>query len=278
MSEVSGAFEDESVGVVGAWDAEATQISDALSSARRSLLPLSKGTPQMFGPTSLMGGGVDIVSHLVLSIGRQSKEAGGGAYCASEEFPDDIPVHSAEHDSKILCECHKFALPDGTMADMKPCANGDHCAGHNPNLVGHEESGGGVVLRGLLHPGELSHFEQTGENPEGPRLCVLCARWYIATAYFWCQEQRNEQVLQNTVINWFVNPRDSPSGYKSEFMIPLGAYPGWRCMVGPVVLNNMHKLRLIRRGRVWWVDQSKLVWNSDQAGVDQDAVDVQAFR
>jgi hypothetical protein len=276
-TEISGAFAEDSIGVSGAWDSDEKAIADGLSSALRPLFP-SKGAPQMFGPASLMGGGVDIVSHLLSSIGRQGKDAANAGFCATDDFPDDIPVHTAEHDSKLLCECHPFALPDGTVAQMKGCANGEHCTGRNPNLDGHDESGGGVVLRGLLTPSELSTFERTGENPEGPRLCVLCARWYIATAYFWCQEQRNEQILQNTVINWFVNPRDSPSGYRAEYMIPLGSYPGWRCMVGPVVLNNLHKLRLVRRGRVWWVDQSKLLWHSDGHAANGDSADVQAFR
>jgi hypothetical protein len=271
-----GTFGSDACEVVGAWDSEAELIGNGLSVARQSLFPSSKEAPQMFGPGSLVGGGVDIVSHLLSSIGRQGKDASGAPFHASEDFPDDIPVHTAEHDSKLLCECHGFALPDGTVVQMKACANGENCTGTNANLDGHEESGGGVVLRGLLTPHELLHFERTGENPDGPRLCVLCARWYIATAYFWCQEQRNEKVLQNTVINWFVNPRDSPSGYRSEYMIPLGAYPGWRCMVGPVVLNNLHKLRLVRRGRVWWVDQSQLIWEAN-GGVSGEAVDAQPF-
>lgn len=241
---------------------------DALTHLQRPLFP-SVDPVQMFGPTSVMSGGVDVVSHLMSRVSNSQKaDAMKSFFKASEDFPDDIPVHTVEHDNKLLSECYDYELPDGKLAKMKPCVSGCECAGMHPSLRGHEESSG-IVLRGLLTPRELAKFESTGENPEGPRLCVLCARWYVATAYFWCQEARNESTLQNTVINWFVNPRDSVGGYKSEYMIPSGSHPGWRCMVGPVVLNKIHKLRLVRRGRVWWVDQSELVWRRDDRPVDK---------
>lgn len=222
----------------------------------------------MFGPASILSGGVDIVAHLLSCVNNSKKnDSGKPFFRASEDFPDDIPVHTADHDNKLLSECYDYELPSGKLAKMKACVSGDKCAGMHPNLECHEESGG-VVLRGILTPSELRRFESTGENPEEPRLCVMCARWYTATAYFWCQEARNESTLQNTVINWFVNPRDSAGGYKSEYMIPSGGYPGWRCMVGPTVLNKIHKMKLVRRGRVWWVDQSKLIWNNETPTAD----------
>jgi hypothetical protein len=167
-------------------------------------------------------------------LARNGKPAGEQGFKPCFEFPDDIPVFTAEHESKLLCECSRFALPDGRTAMMARCDAGDNCVGKNSNIDGHEASGGGVVLRSLLTPEELTVFELTGESPKETRLCILCARWYMASAYFWCQETRNERVLQNTIINWYVNPRDCAGGYRSEMMVPMGAYPGWRCMVGPV--------------------------------------------
>jgi len=210
-------------------------------------------------------GGLNVIHHLVSSIEKNGKlVAPAGVFKANADFPnDDVPVHTVEHETRLLCECHGFPLPDGTIADMKPCSSGEDCQGTHADLRGHEESGG-VILRGILSPEELSHFEKTGENPEEPRLCVLCARFSAAVLYFWCQESRNESVLQNAQINWFVNAQDSPGGYKGEYMIPLHAYAGWQCMVGPVVMNNINKLRLVRRGRVWHVDQSELVWTPKQ--------------
>ena len=79
----------------------------------------------------------------------------------------------------------------------------------HPSLQGHEASGG-VVPRGMLTPEELARFEQTGENPDEPRLCVMCARLYVSEAYFWCQESRDDRAVRNVVLNWYVNPKNCP--------------------------------------------------------------------
>lgn len=248
--------------------------------APRSSVSTECNTPQMYGPASLSSGGVDIVGKLLENIARNGKPAGEQGFKPCFEFPDDIPVFTADHESKLLCECHSFALPDGRSVMMPSCDAGDNCVGKNSNLDGHEASGGGVVLRSLMTPEELTVFELTGESPKEARLCILCARWYQASAYFWCQETRNEKVLQNTIINWYVNPRDCVGGYRSETMVPMGAYPGWRCMVGPVACNALHKLRLVKRGRSWWVDQSKLLWREPSETSNEDASTrrVQLFR
>ena len=233
----------------------------------------------MYGPALLAEGGVDIVSKLLESMQRNNGvPSGTEGIKRMTKFPDDIPVFTAEHESKLLCGCHKFALPNGTLASMNPCAAGKNCVGLNSNIEGHEKSGGGIIVRALLTPEELTVFETTGKSPKEERLCVLCARWYMATAFFWCQETRNETSLQNMIINWYVNPRDCEGGYNGDHMIPLGAYPGWRAMIGPVVCNSMHKLRLVRRGHVWWVDQSKLLWRDSRKQDNNDASDTKRVR
>ena len=270
---------------VAAATAEDTEAARTYASVLpRPLFPPRSGdenqnTSNMYGPASLSSGGVDIVGKLLENIARNGKPSGDQGFKPCFEFPDDIPVFTADHESKLLCECHNFALPDGRSAMMARCDAGDNCVGKNSNIEGHEASGGGVVLRSLLTPEELTVFQLTGESPKESRLCVLCARWYQASAYFWCQETRNEKVLQNTIIKWYVNPRDCPGGYRSEMMVPMGAYPGWRCMVGPVACNALHKLRLVKRGRSWWVDQSAMLWRDPtERAVESDTGRVRLFR
>lgn len=267
--------------------AEAAAEDTAAARAYASILPrplveikdANKEASKMYGPASLSSGGVDIVSKLLENVARNGKPVGEQGFKPCFDFPDDIPVFTADHESKLLCECHNFALPGGRLAMMARCDAGDNCVGKNANIDGHEASGGGVVLRSLLSPEELTVFELTGESPKESRLCVLCARWYQTSAYFWCQETRNERVLQNTIINWYVNPRDCAGGYRSEMMVPMGAYPGWRCMVGPVACNSLHKLRLVKRGRSWWVDQSKMLWRDPSEKEDTaDTKRVRLFR
>ena len=200
--------------------------------------------------------GVSIVAKLLESLNKSVEDSDTKTVL---EYPSDIPVFTAEHESKLLSECYPFVLPNNKTANMTPCASGQKCLGLHANIEGHEASGG-VILRALLTPEELTSFERTGDSPQDPRLCILCARMYVSEAYFWCQDNRDEKLLQNTIINWYVNPRDSSGGYRKEYMIPLTAYPGWRCMVGPIVCNSLHKLRLVKKGHVWWIDQSKLIW------------------
>jgi len=137
---------------------------------------------EMYGPASLSSGGVDIVGKLLENIARHGKPMGEQGFKPCFEFPDDIPIFTADHESKLLCECHNFALPDGRSVMMPRCDAGDNCVGKNSNIEGHEASGGGVVLRSLMTPEELTVFELTGESPKETRLCVLCARWYQASA------------------------------------------------------------------------------------------------
>lgn len=203
--------------------------------------------------------GVSVVAKLIESLVADDAGTKDGATHDGHRV-EDVPVFTAEHETKLLTETYAFPLPNGKTARMLECANGNRCAGMHPALQGHEACGG-VVLRGILTPEELARFEQTGENPDEPRLCVMCARLYVAEAYFWCQESRDERAVRNVVLNWYVNPRNCPGGYKAEHTIPLTAYDDdWSGMCGPVACNSFHKMRLVRRDRAWIVDQSELLW------------------
>lgn len=202
--------------------------------------------------------GVSVVAKLIESL----VENGNGSAVAVHDGHrvEDVPVFTADHETILLTEAYAYPLPNGKTARMLECANGCRCAGMHPSLQGHDACGG-VVLRGILTPEELARFEQTGENPDEPRLCVMCARLYVAEAYFWCQESRDDRTVRNVVLNWYVNPRNCPGGYKTEHMIPLVAYDDdWSGMCGPVACNSFHKMRLVRRDRAWIVDQSELLW------------------
>ena len=193
------------------------------------------------------------------------------------EYPVDIPIFTAEHESRLMTECYLYPLPDGRTAKMLPCGTGSRCMGMHPKLEGHQACGG-IVLRGILTPEELTTFEQTGKNPDDARLCVMCARYYVAEAYFWCQDNHDSRVSRNTIINWYVNPRDCPGGYKSEFTLPIGAYPAWNGMCGPIVCNSLHRMRLVRRGPTWIVDQSDLIWKDPKLAREESHTAAQLFR
>ena len=109
--------------------AEAAAEDTAAARAYASILPrplveikdANKEASKMYGPASLSSGGVDIMSKLLENVARNGKPVGEQGFKPCFDFPDDIPVFTAEHESKLLCECHNFALPGGRLAMMARC-------------------------------------------------------------------------------------------------------------------------------------------------------------
>lgn len=198
--------------------------------------------------------GIGIVSRLMESLEKATREDASGPVL---EYPEDVPIFTFSHESRLLTECYPFPLADGTVAEMLPCARGSECLGTSKQLEGHDASGG-VVLRGLLTPEELTCFEQTGKNPEGPRLCVMCARVCVSEAYFETQDAQFERVTRGVCFNFYGNLRGCREGYKREHTIPIGSCARWNGLIAPVACNALNKMRLVRRGGVWTVDQREL--------------------
>ena len=65
--------------------------------------------------------------------------------------------------SVALTECYPFALPDGRSVDMLPCAR---VFVHRDAPGTARSQRGGIILRGVLTPEELTTFEKTGKNPK----------------------------------------------------------------------------------------------------------------
>jgi hypothetical protein len=129
----------------------------------------------------------------------------------------------------------------------------------NPHLEGHKESGG-ILVRALLTPEELAAFEQTGVNPPGPRLCVLCARVYMAEAYFEAQDARHKHEAQGACFNYYGNLRECRDGYKVEYTIPLESGTRWTGLIAPVACNSLSKMRVCKQAGVWTIDQRELAY------------------
>lgn len=262
-------------------DADVREALDALTS-RPAFGGASSGVASADEQVSFPMGrvareGVSVVAKLIESL--VESEGGEGRGVAHDGHRvEDVPVFTADHESRLLTEAYAYPLPNGKTARMLECANGKRCAAMHPCLQGHEASGG-IVLRGILTPEELARFEQTGENPDESRLCVMCARLYVAEAYFWCQESRDDRTVRNVVLNWYVNPKNCPGGYKAEHTIPLAAYDDdWSGMCGPVACNSFHKMRLTRRDRVWIVDQSELLWSEKPRSIVPERDPAKVFR
>ena len=160
---------------------------------------------------------------------------------------------------------------------MLPCARGANCMGMNKDLEGHAASGG-VVLRALMTPEELTCFEHTGKNPAAPRLCVLCARVYVCEAYFETQDNQYDKLIEGTCFNFYGNMRGCREGYKIEHTIPLGSGPRWNGLIAPIACNALNKMRLKKQEGVWTVDQSELAHVDLQDSMGGASADVRRFR
>lgn len=215
--------------------------------------------------------GISIVSRLMQSL---DNAVSGSTAAPILEYPKDIPIFTFSHESRLLTECYPFPLPDGTTAEMLPCARGRECLGMSEHLEGHE-TGGGIVLRALLTPEEITRFEFTGENPPSPRLCILCARLFMSEAYFETHDSQFDGLKKGVCFNFYGNLRGCHEGYKREYMIPLGSQSSWDGLIAPVACNALNKMRLVKRTGIWTVDQRELA-HADSKTKRSD--DVQRFR
>jgi hypothetical protein len=233
----------------------------------RIMLKNALGTSQekLIGPSTLMPGSNDLCCDLLENICKQSRPIDSKRICMETDVFPDIPVFSAQHENKLLCEPHAINIPNGMKVHMRACVSGHNCVGKDMN-IGDAEKNGGRILREMLSPEELVKFETNGSLPSEPRMCVLCARRCATVAYFWCLHERPEIMLRHTVINAYVNPIDCAGGYRSEFAIPNVKDGSWRCMVGPVVTNSLSKMRYRQNKEgVWYVDQQALIWDKAKA-------------
>lgn len=200
-----------------------------------------------------------VVDRIVQSFTQKLDKASG----SSQNLPLDTPICTANHESKLLMEPHDQPLPDGKIAKMRPCICGDACLGFHESIRDRDMCGGGCALREMLFPDELQRFETTGKLPTQQKACVLCHRQQTLQAYLLCQGSTEEvgTKFADMHVNLYVNPRDCLDGYASENTIPFETH-GWSYLVGPVAVNRFSKYRWVRRGNVWCVDQTELLWQN----------------
>jgi hypothetical protein len=219
-------------------------------------------------------GGISIVSRLIEGLRSTVSTAADPPVL---EYSKDIPIFTFSHESRLLTECYAFSLPNGAEAKMLPCARGNNCTGTSPLLQGHEESGG-IVLRALLTPEELTAFEHTGVNPPAPRLCVMCARVYVAEAYFEAHDARHERLVRGACFNYYGNLRGCRDGYKVEHTIPLDSGTRWNGLVAPVACNSLSRMRVRKQAGIWSIDQRELAFVEPHNPAPNDGDDLRRFR
>ncbi len=181
----------------------------------------------------------------------------------TEEF--SATPHTIDHENRLLREAGPHRLPSGRVVRMRPCSEGADCVGMRPALTGHGESGG-VVLREMLTPSELSAFESSGRLPEEPtRPCVLCYRLRVQRAL--CEIENGPAAGRRPafVVNSFCNAVDEPGGYQRDLCLPAPNSSAAGAMVGMVCGLHIKRLKLVRdpATSVWWVDQRGLAWTPE---------------
>jgi hypothetical protein len=146
------------------------------------------------------------------TLARVGVEA--GAQSASGDLPlplDSLPVFTYEHECALLRE--PFGNGKGGMT--RPCVSGDACIGMHKQLAGHLYSNG-VVLSEMLTPAELETFMTDGTLPNADkrRMCVLCCRYHINSAYLFARKKRH--FSSSHVFNNYVNVTDEPGEYRAR--------------------------------------------------------------
>lgn len=165
-------------------------------------------------------------------------------------FQGELEHFSMAHENEILREPFVGA---GTMS--RPCLLGDSCMGKHKHLPGHAASGG-VILTELMTPGELAAFKETGEPPSERRVCLLCARYQVHSAYLFARKKRT--FPPNALLNHFVNA-GGEGEYSEEYLIPSADDSSWSGVVGTVAGLHLNALRLVQHpDRSWHVDQSAM--------------------
>lgn len=172
---------------------------------------------------------------------------------------DVIHTQTFSYESKILTENVEIRLPNGGTARSMPCFFGQRCQGMSPQIKGHERNGG-VILREYMNPKELDTFHTTGALPTERRPCLLCMRSQIHYAYMCVVQSSHQFPNPSVLINGFVNPRNVPDGYSSDFMIPREERPTFQGLAGFVCVAEKHLLSWRHHNGVWEIDQSKLRW------------------
>ena len=194
----------------------------------------------------------------------------------------DLPLLSFEHESKMLCEPFVNARGVSTRA----CLQGSDCIGKNPSIPGYEDTNvngaQGIVLTELMTPEELTAFTDADQHPAERRCCVLCARYFVHTAYLHARKQRT--FPPNSLLNMYVNA-NGENEYSQEFLIPTPDDGGWSGVCGTVCGLHLNALRFVKtQGEaVWRINQDalkyvvKTVSNTNPPSLYRNAVDPQAW-
>jgi hypothetical protein len=179
---------------------------------------------------------------------------------AASELPvlfADLPVFTYQHECALLRE----PFGNGKGAKTRPCVCGDACIGMHKQLAGHNLSGG-IVLSEMMTPDELAAFMEDGTLPSADkrRLCILCARFNINSAYLFARKKR--LFSASHIFNSYVNVAGEPGQYRADCCLPMAADGGaWLGVLGSVVALRLDALQLrcdVDANYQWYVDQSAL--------------------
>jgi|TARA_B110000908_G_scaffold105488_1_gene124213 hypothetical protein len=97
--------------------------------------------------------------------------------------PLDIPGRDAHRKViEVVSRKYQDSFLREPINDERPCALGGACEGMHVTEAVLSQSG--FIIREFLLPSQLAEYEETGEWPREPSLCLLCKRSEIAKAFF----------------------------------------------------------------------------------------------
>lgn len=210
--------------------------------------------PPYQGVNVAMSDADDLDPPLVRLVKKLYTSADPTSECSPTLCFKDLPLFSYAHEEKLLRE----PFTNERAVSTRSCSAGDGCVGRNNAIPGHYETNvngkHGVILTELMDPSELQAFYDQDTLPQERRMCLLCARYHVHTAYLHARKSKTFPV--NAHINSYVNA-SGENEYAQEFLIPTPDDSSWAGVVGTTAGLHLNALKLVKgtADNIWHIDQ-----------------------
>jgi hypothetical protein len=175
-----------------------------------------------------------------------------------------LPISNATHESELLVQGgvpRYFEEARGVARIPPACCNGKTCEGLSGEIRGLDPGMAGFVLTAYQFPDEWKQFKETGLAPSdiSKRRCVLCERIAFFDIVHSIMALHDSVTISHDVcFQMFRNPVTGPGAYRHDCMMPPPT-DRWNGFCDLVVCHERHRLRWIRLGELWRIDQSELI-------------------
>lgn len=183
-----------------------------------------------------------------------------------------VPCFDASFESQLLVEANKTFSIDGRVLTFPPCCYGERCVGmtRDEGMGIRDLPEGGIVLMRAMTPAQYEALITKGEMPRNKKWpCVLCHRKntirFAKRMRILEQSPTQKADMEDCVAQFWCNKVDESGGYWRRYVFAPKEH---EVLVAPLCESNFWSLRGVKRGVLWTIDQSPLVWQPRKESVD----------